>query len=234
MKLLVTTFTLSLAAAATSMAQYYYVQPNCYQEQVYQQQAAAYYQEQQYEREQQAAAYYQEQQYEQEQRAAAYYQEQEYQRERLAAAQRQEYIREQQQAAADCQQQEDTPVQQPVLSYRRQQATTQSVDAAIDSACDRVQSVQEEVERCKGYGEEAAAAYADPVAYAGVKYGEAVERNIQVADRESGPVNKAVKIVFGISDLDIKNHGILGGQNSEARKAVNGVKDVGSFLHRIL
>lgn len=46
---------------------------------------------------------------------------------------------------------------------------------------------------------------------------ESVLRNIDATDRESGILNKAIR-VLGPSVKDIKEHGILGGKNSFFRK----------------
>lgn len=45
-----------------------------------------------------------------------------------------------------------------------------------------------------------------------------VAANIEAAKREKGDINKAIRATTGISVEDIKKHGILGGENSEARK----------------
>ena len=48
-----------------------------------------------------------------------------------------------------------------------------------------------------------------------------IKGNIDSAKRESGDIDKAVRAVLGISIKDIREHGLLGGPNSEMRKLFN-------------
>lgn len=54
-----------------------------------------------------------------------------------------------------------------------------------------------------------------------------VDANTAASSRESGEAAKAIRIVTGISLEDIKKRGLLGGENSEARKVCNAIAVVG-------
>ena len=45
-----------------------------------------------------------------------------------------------------------------------------------------------------------------------------IENNVKAAERESGDLDKAIRAVLGVSVKDIREHGLLGGPNSEMRK----------------
>ena len=45
-----------------------------------------------------------------------------------------------------------------------------------------------------------------------------INSNLQLASSERGELSKAIRTTTGVSISDIRNHGILGGKNSEVRK----------------
>jgi hypothetical protein len=53
-----------------------------------------------------------------------------------------------------------------------------------------------------------------------------VAANIEAAAREDGDINQAIRATTGVSVRDIEDEGILGGENSEARKACNAIAGI--------
>lgn len=53
-----------------------------------------------------------------------------------------------------------------------------------------------------------------------------LEGNIKGAERENGAIEKLIRSTTGISSIDIKTHGLAGGENSELRKGGRVIADV--------
>lgn len=56
--------------------------------------------------------------------------------------------------------------------------------------------------------------------------GERIRENYNAAHREANPVTAVIRGHVGVSVRDIQKHGILGGNNSEARKACNAIAGI--------
>jgi hypothetical protein len=53
-----------------------------------------------------------------------------------------------------------------------------------------------------------------------------VSGNVEASSRERGDIAKTIRVTTGVSIKDIQDKGLLGGENSEARKICNGIAGI--------